>query len=38
VGLLVAMPVTALAFVHAYRVLSGEGGPSSLAADARLAA
>ncbi len=30
VGLLVAMPVTTLAFVHAYRVLSGAGGPSSL--------
>jgi uncharacterized membrane protein len=38
VGLLVAMPVVTLAFVHAYRTLSGEGGPSSLAADARLAA
>ncbi len=38
VGLLVAMPVTTLAFVHAYRVLSGAGAPSSLAADARLAA
>jgi len=38
VGLLVAMPVATLAFVHAYRVLSGGAGPSSLAADARLAA
>ncbi len=38
VGVLVAMPVTSLAFVHAYRVLMGNTGPSSLAADARLAA
>lgn len=38
VGVLVAMPVASLAFVHAYRVLMGNTGPSSLAADARLAA
>ncbi|MEZ5828555.1 MAG: hypothetical protein R3D30_09505 [Hyphomicrobiales bacterium] len=38
VGVLVAMPVTSLAFVHAYRVLTGNTGPSPLAADARLAA
>jgi len=38
VGILVAMPVVSLAFVHAYRTLSGSTGPSSLAADARLAA
>jgi uncharacterized membrane protein len=38
VGVLVAMPVASLAFVHAYRTLSGSTGPSSLAADARLAA
>jgi len=38
VGVLVAMPVASLAFVHAYRVLSGGTGPSSPATDARLAA
>jgi hypothetical protein len=38
VGVLVAMPVTSLAFVHAYRVLTGNTGPSPRAADARLAA
>jgi len=38
VGILVALPVASLAFVHAYRTLSGSTGPSSLAADARLAA
>jgi uncharacterized membrane protein len=37
VGLLVAMPVTALAFTHAYRVLSGEA-PTAVPVDARLAA
>ena len=37
VGLLVAMPVTTLAFVHAYRVLSAKAGQApSAAADARL--
>jgi len=38
VGVLIAMPVASLAFVHAYRVLSGGTGPSSPATDARLAA
>jgi uncharacterized membrane protein len=38
VGVLVAMPVASLAFVHVYRTVSGSTGPSSLAADARLAA
>lgn len=37
VGLLVAMPVTVLAFTHAYRVLSG-GVPTAVPVDARLAA
>jgi len=37
VGLLVAMPVTALAFTHAYRVLS-VGAPTAVPVDARLAA
>ena len=36
VGLLVAMPVTTLAFVHAYRVLSATAGLAPAAADARL--
>ena len=36
VGLLVAMPVTTLAFVHAYRVLSAKAGLAPGAADARL--
>lgn len=36
VGLLVAMPVVALAFVHAYRVLSAKAGLAPAAADARL--
>jgi uncharacterized membrane protein len=38
VGLLVAMPVTTLAFVHAYRVLSHTSGTTRPAADAALAA
>jgi uncharacterized membrane protein len=38
VGVLVAMPVTSLAFVHAYRVLTGNTGPAPLAVDAKLAA
>jgi len=38
VGLLVAMPVTGLAFTHAYRVLSGKAGATSRAVDAQLAA
>jgi uncharacterized membrane protein len=38
VGLLVAMPVTTLAFVHAYRVLSSAAGTTRPPADARLAA
>lgn len=37
VGLLVAMPVTTLAFVHAYRVLSSRAGATPIPADARLA-
>ena len=36
VGLLVAMPVATLAFVHAYRVLSAKAGHAPAAADARL--
>lgn len=36
VGLLVAMPVTTLAFVHAYRVLSAKAGLAPAVADARL--
>ncbi len=36
VGLLVAMPVTTLAFVHAYRALSAKAGLAPAAADARL--
>jgi len=38
VGLLVAMPVTTLAFVHAYRVLSSRAGAAPTPPDARLAA
>lgn len=38
VGLLVAVPVTTLAFIHAYRVLSGTDGRTPLPVDARLAA
>jgi uncharacterized membrane protein len=39
VGLLVSIPVTALAFMHAYRVLSGAAGvPPTHAMDAKLAA
>jgi uncharacterized membrane protein len=38
VGLLVAIPVVALAFIHAYRVLSGTDGRTPLPVDARLAA
>jgi len=38
VGLLVAMPVTTLAFAHAYRVLSSRAGAMPAAPDARLAA
>jgi len=38
VGLLVAIPVTALAFVHAYRVLSGSNGQAARPVDAKLAA
>jgi uncharacterized membrane protein len=38
VGLLVSIPVSTLAFVHAYRVLLGGSGPAPLAVDARLAA
>ena len=36
VGLLVAMPVATLAFVHAYRVLSAKAGLAPAAADAQL--
>lgn len=38
VGVLVAMPVSTLAFVHAYRVLSRRAGAAPVAPDARLAA
>ncbi len=38
VGILVAMPVAALAATHAYRVLSGQAGPATARVDARLAA
>lgn len=38
VGLLVAMPVATLAFIHAYRVLSGSDGRGPIPVDARLAA
>jgi len=38
VGLLVAVPVTTLAFIHAYRVLSGTDGRTPLPVDAKLAA
>lgn len=38
VGLLVAMPVTGLAFTHAYRVLSSRAGAAPIPPDARLAA
>jgi len=38
VGLLVAMPVATLAFIHAYRVLSGHDGQTAVPVDARLAA
>jgi uncharacterized membrane protein len=38
VGMLVAIPVVALAFIHAYRVLSGTDGRTPLPVDARLAA
>ena len=38
VGLLVAMPVSTLAFVHAYRVLSNRAGAAPIPPDARLAA
>jgi len=38
VGLLVAMPVATLAFIHAYRVLSGSDGREPIPVDARLAA
>jgi uncharacterized membrane protein len=37
VGILVAMPVAALAATHAYRVLSGQAGPAAARVDARLA-
>jgi uncharacterized membrane protein len=36
VGILVAMPVVTLAFVHAYRVLSAKAGLAPAATDARL--
>lgn len=38
VGILVAMPVAALAATHAYRTLSGQAGPATVPVDARLAA
>ncbi len=38
VGLLVAMPVTTLAFAHAYRVLSSRADAAPIPPDARLAA
>lgn len=38
VGLLVAMPVATLAFIHAYRVLSGSDGRRAIPVDATLAA
>lgn len=38
VGLLVAIPVTTLAFIHAYRVLSGTDGGKRIPMDAKLAA
>jgi len=38
VGLLVAMPVSTLAFVHAYRVLQSRAGAAPTPPDARLAA
>jgi uncharacterized membrane protein len=38
VGLLVAMPVAGLSFVHAYRVLSGSNGQAARPVDAKLAA
>jgi uncharacterized membrane protein len=38
VGLLVTMPVATLAFIHAYRVLSGSDGRGPIPVDARLAA
>jgi uncharacterized membrane protein len=38
VGLLVSIPVSTLAFVHAYRALGGKPGTTAPAVDAKLAA